>query len=45
MKVKLLKISDESPVGNALMGKRTGDIIEVSTPDGINKYKVLEINR
>ncbi len=32
-------------VGNALMGKRTGDIIEVSTPDGINKYKVLEINR
>ncbi len=39
------KISDESPVGNALMGKRTGDIIEVSTPDGINKYKVLEINR
>lgn len=39
------KISDESPVGNALMGKRQGDIVEVSTPDGINKYKVLEINR
>ncbi|MEG2936376.1 MAG: transcription elongation factor GreA [Clostridium sp.] len=39
------KISDESPVGNALMGKKAGDIIEVSTPDGINKYEILEIKR
>lgn len=39
------KISDESPVGNALMGKRQGEIVEVSTPDGINKYEILEIKR
>ncbi len=39
------KISDESPVGKALMGKKTGDIVDVSTPDGINKYEILEVNR
>lgn len=39
------KISDESPVGNALMGRRVGEIIDVSTPDGINKYEILEIRR
>ena len=39
------KISNESPVGNALMGKKAGEIVEVSTPDGINKYEVLEIRR
>ncbi|MEG1870542.1 MAG: transcription elongation factor GreA [Peptostreptococcaceae bacterium] len=39
------KISDESPVGKALMGKKTGDIVEVSTPDGINKYEILEVKR
>jgi transcription elongation factor GreA len=39
------KISNESPVGNALMGKKVGDVIEVPVPDGIDKYEILEISR
>ena len=39
------KISNESPVGKALMGAHTGDIVEVELPTGIRKYKVLEIQR
>ena len=38
------KISNESPVGKALMGAHTGDIVEVELPSGIMKYKVLEIH-
>ncbi|MBQ3093366.1 MAG: transcription elongation factor GreA [Clostridia bacterium] len=37
------KISDESPVGAAFIGKEFGDLIEVETPNGISKYKLLEI--
>ena len=37
------KISNESPLGNALIGHTTGDIIEVNSPDGIIKYQVIEI--
>ncbi|WP_026883608.1 transcription elongation factor GreA [Clostridium akagii] len=39
------KISNESPVGSALMGKKVGKIVEVQVPDGINKYEILSINR
>ncbi len=39
------KISDESPVGKALIGKKVGDIVEVSVPDGIMKYEILEISK
>ncbi len=39
------KISNESPVGKALMGKKKGDEIEVETPGGIVKYKVVSIKR
>ena len=39
------KISNESPVGKALLGRKTGDIVEVETLAGILKYKVLEIQR
>ena len=39
------KISNESPVGRALMGKKVGDIAEVETQVGPIKYKVLEIQR
>ena len=39
------KISNESPVGSALVGKKVGDIVEVSVPDGINKFEVLGIRR
>ncbi len=39
------KISNESPVGKALIGSHTGDVVEVEMPAGIMKYKVLEIQR
>jgi transcription elongation factor GreA len=37
-------ISNESPVGQALIGAKIGDIVEVSTPVVKLKYKVLEIS-
>lgn len=39
------KISNESPVGKALLGKTIGDVVEVDTQAGVLKYKVLEIQR
>lgn len=39
------KISNESLVGAALLGKRAGDEIRVEVPDGIVSYKVLEITK
>lgn len=38
------KISNESPIGKALMGKKVGDAIEVDVPDGKMKYKILKIS-
>ena len=37
------QISNESPTGKALIGKEKGDIVEVPTPAGIQKYKILSI--
>ncbi len=34
-------ITADSPVGQALMGKRIDDIVKVKVPDGVAKYKVL----
>ena len=39
------KISNESPVGQALMGKKAGDLVEVETQAGQIQYKVLDISR
>ena len=39
------KISNESPVGKALIGAGVGDMVEVETQAGIIQYKVLEIQR
>lgn len=39
------KISYESPIGAALMGKKVGDHVEVETPGGLLKYKVLDIEK
>ena len=39
------KISNESPVGKALMGHHKGDIVEVEMPAGVSKYEVLSIER
>jgi len=39
------KISDESPVGKAMLGHHIGDIVDVEAPAGIIQYEVLEIGK
>lgn len=39
------KISNESPVGQALIGKKVGDVVSVETQVGVIQYKVLDIKR
>ena len=38
-------ISNESPLGSALIGKKVGNVVSVETQDGVAKYKVLAIDR
>lgn len=38
------KISNESPLGQAFLGKRVGDIVEVEVPAGKMKFKVISIS-
>jgi transcription elongation factor GreA len=37
------KISNESPIGRALMGHKAGDVVEAETPGGIIRLKILKI--
>jgi len=37
------KLSNESPVGKAIMGRKKGEVVEVSAPRGALKYKILDI--
>ncbi len=39
------KISNESPVGKALLGRTKGEIVDVQVPDGVVKFEILEIRR
>ena len=39
------KISNESPVGKALIGAKKGPTVEVEAPSGVLKYKILEITK
>ena len=39
------KISNESPIAIAMLGKRVKDIVEVNTPSGIIKLKILKITK
>ena len=39
------KISDQSPIGKALIGTKVGDIVSVEVPDGVAKFKVLKIEK
>lgn len=39
------KISNESPVGHALLGKKVGNLVKVETPGGVVKLKILDIHR
>ena len=38
-------ISDQSPIGMALLGKKAGDVAEVETPAGVITLKILDIYR
>lgn len=38
------KISDESPIGQALLGKKVGDSVEIKTPAETTSYKIVEIS-
>lgn len=38
------KISDESPIGQALLGKKLGEEVEIKTPAETNVYKIVEIS-
>jgi len=40
-----LKISNESPVGKALIGKTIGSIVDIIVPDGVIKYEILNIKK
>jgi transcription elongation factor GreA len=38
------RISNESPVGKALLGHKVGDLVMVSTPGGVKEYTILSID-
>lgn len=39
------KISNESPVGKALIGHKKGEDVDIETPGGVVKYKIVDIKR
>lgn len=39
------KISNESPIGSALLGAKKNQVVEAQTPGGVAKYKILEIKK
>ncbi|NLA96133.1 MAG: transcription elongation factor GreA [Clostridiaceae bacterium] len=39
------KLSSESPVGQAILGKKKGDVVEVHTPVGVIRYSVARISK
>lgn len=39
------KISNESPVGSGLIGKKVGEEVEINVPGGVSKFKILAISR
>lgn len=41
--IKEYKISHKSPIGTALIGKKKGDAVDIQTPKGISRYKILDI--
>ncbi|HXM06396.1 MAG TPA: GreA/GreB family elongation factor, partial [Candidatus Acidoferrum sp.] len=42
---KNARLSNESPVGAALMGRKNGETVDVTTPRGSMKYKIEAINK
>ena len=41
--LKNKKISISSPIGRGLVGKKVGEIVEISVPSGVIKFKILDI--
>ncbi len=39
------KISNESPVGRAILGKKKGSIVDVNVPAGMIQYKIIDIKK
>ena len=39
------KISNESPIGSALLGAKKGEVVKALTPGGEVEYKILEIKK
>jgi transcription elongation factor GreA len=39
------RISNEAPVGRAILGKKVGTTVEVAVPAGVIQYKILEVSR
>ncbi len=39
------KMSDESPIGSAILDHEVGDTVEVETPSGVIEFKILEIRK
>jgi len=37
------KISNESPLGNAFLGKKTGDKVQIALPAGVQEYKIVSV--
>ena len=44
-KLKDQKISNESPVGAAIIGHKVGETVEVQAPVGVLKYKIIKVER
>lgn len=43
--LKTGKISVDSPIGKGLLGKKVGEVAEISVPSGVMKFDILEITR
>ena len=43
--LKTGKISVDSPIGKGLLGKEVGDVAEIEVPNGVMKFKIIEISR
>lgn len=43
--LKEKKISVDSPIGKGLLGKKVGDVADITTPAGVTQFEVIEISR
>jgi transcription elongation factor GreA len=37
------RISNESPIGSAILDKKKGDVVKVKVPAGVFEYKILQV--